>query len=354
MQQFPTSSLRTALIACNVYISAGACRKTDGPLLLRLLEQQQQSRSDDAVVVHAYADTVYDRSSFHLTGHAEAVSRMASDLAITAVRELRILRRRDYDDLSNSMNTSVSHPSVGLVDHVSMMPLTTNKTVPGAISDERNEIHEQAAGWAARLVGSDLEEHLGFNVLYYGMAHPDRTTLAVVRREQTAFFQSGGLTTKSAQHETETNISKTDPGEVDRKPGETATVGAPDQFVENYNVRLQCNRKLAQSLTRRVRERDGGLPGVEALTLPYSERRWEVACNLLTACTTGATATDIQAVVDQWEKEQQQGSLVETGYRVGTTVDQCLDAWESCMMSDNDRRKHDRAVLERFTKYLTI
>ena len=62
----------------------------------------------------------------------------------------------------------------------------------------------------------------------------------------------------------------------------------------------------------------------------------------------------IQAVVDQWEIEQQQGSLVETGYRVGTTVDKCVDAWESCMMSDDDRRKHDRAVLERFTKYLTI
>jgi hypothetical protein len=34
----------------------------------------------------------------------------------------------------------------------------------------------------------------------------------------------------------------------------------------------------AWSLTRALREQDGGLPGVEALTLPYSKGQFEMAC----------------------------------------------------------------------------
>ena len=60
------------------------------------------------------------------------------------------------------------------------------------------------------------------------------------------------------------------------------TIGAPDSFVENFNIRLQCqDRKIARSLTRELREMDGGFPFVEALTLPYGPGHWEVACNLL-------------------------------------------------------------------------
>jgi hypothetical protein len=36
--------------------------------------------------------------------------------------------------------------------------------------------------------------------------------------------------------------------------------------------------KWARSLTQALREQDGGLPGVEALTLPYSKGQFEVAC----------------------------------------------------------------------------
>lgn len=366
-----TVALRTALIACNVYVSAGA-NPAHRPLLLQLLERAQQQHPPSsqellrAVVVHAYADTVYDRSSFHLAGHAEAVARVASDLAVTAVQELRALDQNNYS--SNNHHSSmtaaaasastatdrVAHPFVGLVDHVSMMPLTTlgSSRKQGGSEDDKDDDsslvllqqqQQKAAGWAARDVGSNMEKKLGrvLDVLFYGMAHPDQTPLAAVRRERTAFFQSGGL-------------AAADDDADGRNRRQTVTVGAPEQFVENYNVRLAraCSRTLAQSLARRIRERDGGLPGVEALTLPYSQGRWEVACNLLRPCTTGATATDIQNAVDRWEKEQNQGSLVETGYRVGTTVEQCLEAWERSTASDIDRQCHDQLVFERLRGYL--
>jgi hypothetical protein len=104
---------------------------------------------------------------------------------------------------------------------------------------------------------------------------------------------------------------------------------------------------MAQSLTRHVRERDGGLAHVEALTLPYSRGRWEVACNLLRPNTT-TTARHVQDAVQEWERRQIARliedddslisdttarpplKLVEQCYRVGTTTEQCLQALISC------------------------
>jgi len=336
----PSVVVKRALIACNVYISAGAM-KAHRALLLSLLQQTQDlcvspDGKDDstsrAVVVHAYTDKVYDRSSFHLAGHAEAVLRVSSALAVTAVRELRKLH--DTSTQQESPNRSnVAHPFVGLVDHVSMMPLTRRLIA----TDKEPSLEQVAAGWAAKEVGSLMEQKLGIDVLLYGMAHPKQTPLAVVRREKTSFFQSGGL----------------DNGADAGERRDTATIGAPPEFVENYNVRLRCSRKLAQSLTSRIRERDAGLPGVEALTLPYSDGRWEVACNLLRPCSDGATAEDIQCAVHQWEKDQDQGLLVETLYRVGTTLDQCLEAWKRSNSSNAEKQEHDKVVTQRLEDYLS-
>merc|ERR1711967_10593 len=53
-------------------------------------------------------------------------------------------------------------------------------------------------------------------------------------------------------------------------------------FILNYNVRLNTAIKgEASKITKRVREKDGGLPSVEALTLQHENGHMEVACNLL-------------------------------------------------------------------------
>jgi hypothetical protein len=74
----------------------------------------------------------------------------------------------------------------------------------------------------------------------------------------------------------------------------------------------------AQFLTWALREQDGGLPGVEALTLPYSKGQFEVACKVA-----------IESKVKEWAsktmKSQPSDQLVEKAYFVGTTVDQCLE-----------------------------
>ena len=208
----------------------------------------------------------------------------------------------------------------------------------------------EAARWAATQVGRVLATTVPgvVEVLPYGLAHPEGIPLAMVRREQTSFFLSGGGLARDGG-------SGSDAATAPQK--ETITVGATDTFVENFNVRLSraCTRPMARSLARRLRDRDGGLSGVEALTLPYSEGRWEVACNLLRpCCTDGATVEDIRAAVNQWEKEQQQSAagnglepLVEKGYRVGTTAEQCLQVWKRVSSSENERQDHDETVMRR-------
>ena len=234
---------------------------------------------------------------------------------------MTIPKRQTKDDEMQSR-----HPFVGLVDHVSVMPLGGEDSSPKASDDGTTDCYDSyttTTGKAARQIGSIMTE-LGVTVHYYGNAHPNKTPLATVRREQTCFFQSGSLQDSCLV------------SDKDNKTG-IATVGAPPTFVENFNIRLQCKKATAQSLTKLVRERNGGLPGVEALTLAYGEGRFEVACNLLYPKVGSVKA--IQAKVKEWQSQlDSQDVIIEKAYRVGTTVDQCREALSLCESQETCNR----------------
>lgn len=342
-----TSSLQRVVhyVACNVYVSAGGGDKRHAALLLQLLRQaQQQSRGRPVGVVHAYADQVYNRSSFHLVGQAEPLAVVAGDLACQAVIGLRELAEA-HDKTQPQQN---NHPNVGFVDHVSVMPIQGrdknnnenndddgNSNVDFTNSSDHDFVPATPSGIAARHIGKVLQQ-AGVHVCYYGSAHQDGKTLATVRREETHFFSSGGLMDHSAASN-------------GTQAGEVATVGAPLGFVENYNIRLKatCPKRVAQSLTKRVRERDGGLVGVEALTLPYANGQWEVACNLL--CPKQTSAHDIDQVVADWTNQIGQ-DYVEIAYRVGTTAEQCLEAITT--FNSVKWEQHNNRVEDRLQSYL--
>lgn len=300
------SRLARGLVASNVYVSAGS-KQSHVPILLNLLELAQRGPT---AVVHAYADGIYNRSSFHLVGEAGQVVETATDLALMAIDALR----KDTSDLT----TASPHPTVGIVDHIAVMPLFGRDSSVATDPFEPNT----PSGWAARKIGTGLAKLV--DVLYYGSAHPTSKSLADVRREQTSFFQS------TLSHQAPMR--------------QVTTVGAPLGFVENYNIRLRCPQSVARSLTRRVRERDGGLAGVEALTLAYGDC-FEVACNLLQPDL--ASAEDIQKVVEQWATENRDAEVVDT-YRVGTTSEQCQRVIEL-----DDRSSHDQGIQELFKTYLS-
>eukprot|EP00531_Pseudo-nitzschia_arenysensis_P015428 CAMPEP_0116131152 /NCGR_PEP_ID=MMETSP0329-20121206/8854_1 /TAXON_ID=697910 /ORGANISM="Pseudo-nitzschia arenysensis, Strain B593" /LENGTH=353 /DNA_ID=CAMNT_0003625565 /DNA_START=177 /DNA_END=1234 /DNA_ORIENTATION=+ len=348
------SKVSRSAVACNVYISAGG-HANHRDMLLGLLGETQElcrrannnknveSAESDAsnervVVVHAFRDGPYDRSSFHLAGSPDMVADVGSSLAVRAVQELIRFETtsnavNDAADSNETKEAGKRHPTVGLVDHVSVLPLDDE-----TINSEKNEI----TGSVARAIGKSLESS-GADVLYYGDAHPSGKELAAVRRDSTKFFEDSNNHKNTA----ETIISKAG----------QATVGAPHRFVENFNIRLKpgVSRTIARTLTESVRERSGkGLPFVEALTLAYGRDQYEVACNLLDPSVT--SSGDIEDRMNSWEEEQrrQEGSetsnLVETAYRVGTTTDMCLRALQEVSTKEGELT-HNKRVFERLQGY---
>jgi len=397
------SQTSSDLVACNVYVSAGKRQhaepllnvlKSSQELCQKLRQGQTKTNDDDGhqntsnrriAIIHAYADGPYDRSSFHLAGCAECVALVASHVAMTAIDALQpsLLHQAQSDD-ADAPNSK--HPLVGIVDHVSIMPLVqlestietsrdtvhvqTRESQMQMKSSDKKEMHEHdhiyipsdAQGLAALYVAHKLTQR-GVQCYPYGTADQNHTPLATVRKQKTSFFNSGGLALSMRS-----NMKDEDYLGI-------CTVGSPMNFVENFNVRLtsHISRKQAMTLTKKVRERDGGVIGVEALTLPYSEDRFEVACNLLQPNI--GSADCVMKKVKEWIDEQQliiatgiesslkDGNPVQDGdncnytyyryideaYRVGTTVEQCM----SVLVENEDNFEvHDAMVLGNFEKFL--
>jgi len=129
-----------------------------------------------------------------------------------------------------------------------------------------------------------------------------------------------------------------------------------------------------------VREKNGGVRGVEALTLPYDNGRLEVACNLLQVGDgdggDGGGVGDVEKRVELWlegmiqERQRQEDDgdgemevgreyFIEEGYRVGTTVEQCKDVLLLGCVDEEEKdeveyamKVHDDLILERLRGYL--
>ncbi len=326
-------------------------------------------------IIHAYADGPYDRSSFHFAGNAHLVADVASFLALDAIDSLRSFHHRgnkvssaEVDESTKATAAESRHPLIGLVDHISVFPLTTNGVDLRIEDEDENEnekflpddtsyIPPDSHGLSCAYIGRQLLTK-DIDVLYYGSAHPNQTPLATVRREQTKFFKSGGLLENEGTGSSGKRSSQ--------QQVEQCTVGSPPFFVENYNILLSKNvsRKEAMKLTKMIRARDGGVVGVEALTLPYSDSRFEVACNLLKP--EEGSVNDIEKVLDQWVEQGQdlcneehgtkcsKSYLVDDSYRVGTTSEQCIEVLNAQKLNQNGYiEKHDNNVRQKFISYLS-
>jgi hypothetical protein len=385
------------------YISINDSNNHDDAIIDK--KEEDDSSCYRVAVVHAYADGPYERSSLHLAGRPEFVAQVACHVAITAIDSLSRCHI-DADATNHDDNASSKHPLVGLVDHISIMSLnkdtndelqnndkTTSSSTNAPPTKEDNDndaddiqndyIPTDAKGLAALSIIHELSAK-GVICFPYGTADRDHTPLSIVRKEKTSFFHSGGLSEKELnqiQHSpkgndpiSDTIIDDSSPAPLPVVPPSSpspsplslgiCTIGSPSHFVENFNIRLsdKISKKQAMALTKKVRERDGGLLGVEALTLPYSHGRYEVACNLLRPDSLEGNADSILLKVEEWVQEQNdnhhddintrvksQKDCVDDAYRVGTTMSQCLDV----MDFDNEDmlRVHDSLVMGRFRNY---
>ena len=278
-------------------------------------------------LVHAFADVAYHRSSFHFAGSSDSVLKVVSALAIDTFESIPSFS-------FEKSSTATVHPSVGLIDHISLMPLI-NQTVSEDIT------------LAAMGIGRIMEEKLPVDIFFYGKADKENEmSLAQVRKLRTNFFSLSNQSDTNNDHYTSQRS--------------IACIGCPVEFTENFNVRLAfpCEmssdaKRIASTLSKSLRERDGGIAGVEALTLKYhcddsNIVMYEAACNLLKPQI--GTTDDIIRKTNEWMDKvgSKYGVILDDAYRVGTTKDQCM---EILSLSMDEQREHHKDVFSNFVNY---
>ena len=153
------------------------------------------------------------------------------------------------------------HPRLGAVDVVPFVPLGETTM---------DECVELARGFARRIASDhDLPVYLYARAA----ARPEREVLADIRRPQ---FEGLPDLIGQAEH-------RPDYGPQRIHPTAGATVVGARPFLIAYNINLETRDvELAKRIARRVRERSGGLPRVQALGLYLEEGACaQVSMNLL-------------------------------------------------------------------------
>jgi glutamate formiminotransferase len=229
-------------------------------------------------VLGLHSDPDHNRSVLTFAGEEDAVLEGAVALAGACEREI---------DLSSQTG---EHPRMGSLDVLPFVPLE------GATLED-----------AARLARSAGERigSLGFPVYLYETAAtaPHRRNLADVRR--------GGYEGLAARMRDPRWQPDYGPPELDPRKGAVAVGARP--FLVAFNAFLDTRDvNVAKAVARKVRERDGGLPGVKALGLEVGGRA-QVSMNL-----TDLEATPIPIALDAVRSAAaEHGALVESTELVG-------------------------------------
>ena len=225
-------------------------------------------------VLGLHSDPDHNRSVLTFAGEEDAVLEAAVALAGACASEI---------DLSAQAG---EHPRIGSLDVLPFVPL------------EGSTLEDAAR--LARSVGERIGS-LGFPVYLYEAAAtaPHRSNLADVRR--------GGYDDLATRMKDPLWQPDYGPPELDPRKGAVA-VGAR-HFLVAFNAYLDTDDvNVAKAVARKVRERDGGLPGVKALGLKVGGRA-QVSMNL----------TDLEATPIPVALEAVRSAAAEHGASVEST-----------------------------------
>jgi glutamate formiminotransferase len=203
----------------------------------------------DAYLLDRTSDPDHNRSVLTIAGASDAVTSAVEGAVEEAIERID-LRRHDGQ-----------HPRIGAVDVIPFVPLG-DTTIDQCIE-------------LAREFGRRLAERFDLPVYLYAKAalRPDREVLADIRRPQ---FE--GLRDLIALPEHAPDFG---PLRLHETAGAVAVGARP--FLIAYNINLDSrDLELARRIARRVRERSGGLPRVQALGLYLEDLDCaQVSMNLL-------------------------------------------------------------------------
>lgn len=152
-------------------------------------------------------------------------------------------RALDLIDLSEH---SGGHPRKGTVDLIPIHPISNLTTLADC-------------GQVALNIGSQLKAtHPKLSIFYFGHADIPENRDLVQRRKEIGWFQNGPF---SSTH----GISG---------------IGAIP-YMSNFNVMIKCSDlDIGQRIAKSLRQRSGGLLGVQSMAFPHGDNQIEIACNV--------------------------------------------------------------------------
>ncbi len=196
------------------------------------VEALRAALSAPARLLDVHTDGDHNRSVYTLVGSAE-------ELVATLLAGIRVAVERI--DLREHEGV---HPRIGAADVVPLVPLRPEHE-PGA--------REAALSLAVRVVGE-----LELPVFFYGLLSAER--------RGPAFFRRGGPA--ELQRRVDAGELVPDLGPYRLHPTAGAVLIGVRRPLVAFNVNLRSrDLGLAKEIAHRIRERDGGLPGVRALGL---------------------------------------------------------------------------------------
>ena len=138
------------------------------------------------------------------------------------------------------------HPRKGVVDLIPIHPISSNATL-------------NDCGKVALNIGTKLKEtHPNLSIFYFGHADMPKNRDLVQRRKENGWFQDDNFTSNH---------------------GMTGIGAIP--YMSNFNVMLHCNDiKIGQQIAKSLRQRSGGLLGVQSMAFPHGDNQIEIACNV--------------------------------------------------------------------------
>lgn len=141
-----------------------------------------------------------------------------------------------------------NHPRKGSVDLIPIHPITENTNL-------------EDCGKIAVDIGSELKlRHPDLSVFYFGHADLPKKRDLVQRRKEVGWFEKDEKNPKS-------------------KSGLTGIGAIP--YMSNFNVMINCSDiKIGHKIAKSIRERNGGLLGVQSMAFVHGQDQIEIACNV--------------------------------------------------------------------------
>ncbi|XP_022762496.1 formimidoyltransferase-cyclodeaminase-like [Durio zibethinus] len=289
------------MLACGkVYISESRNRAA-----LECIEQAAKL-FPEAAIANKFIDVTYNRVGYTVVSKLTPKSSQDSCPLKNAVFAIvkAALETIDFELHSGT------HPRLGVVDHICFHPLAHTSL-------------DQAAA-IAKSLAADIGSKLKVPTFLYGAAEERGRLLDSVRRELGYFKPNSGGIEWCGGPKSKSLPLKPDAGPTQMCPAKGVIVIGATHWVANYNVPVfSTDIAAVRRISKRVSERGGGLPSVQAMGLSHSDGVTEVACNMLEPSKVGGDR--VQLEVERLAKEE--GLDVGKGYFTDLTPDKIIERY---------------------------